>query len=231
LLKISSGDLLIINATVIIGLLVLLTFSSVASPFGQEERSAFFADWYDVQIEINSGDRFLSECDELLNNATKRMETFNAALLVDMEKLEQPKYTTRGEPSEFQGNYDKQIIGACVFHSIEKSKLTNELEELNRWGTQMKYLEYNKTDSSQLVESQYHKDLASGPYTANMINLAMIMPFLFSAIVDTIISSRKEKTEVASNIGIVLMVAGFVVVVVGLTLIGISFYNAASPFL
>ena len=52
-MKISSGDLLITNATIIIGLLVLLTFSSVSSPFVQEERSAFFADWYDLQEIAN----------------------------------------------------------------------------------------------------------------------------------------------------------------------------------
>ena len=89
----------------------------------------------------------------------------------------------------------------------------------------------NTTNPTHLVESKYHKDVASGPYSVNMINLAMIMPFLFSAIIDTIICSRKEKTEVASNIGIGLMVAGFVAVVVGLSLIGISFYQAAFPFL
>jgi len=230
-LKISSGDLLMTNATIIIGLLVLLTFSSVASPFGQEERSAFFANWYALQIEINSGDRVLSKCNDLRISDTERTESLVSALTTgDPEKI-----VKRGENGKILSSeldiaemYDEVIKYDCAQLAFDKLKLTEKLKEMDTWGITYKYLE-NK--SSNIVESQYHKDLASGPYSVNMINLAMIMPFLFSAILDTIISSRKEKTEVASNIGIGLMVAGFVIVVVGLTLIGISFYQAASPFL
>lgn len=222
------------NATIIIGLLVLLTFSSVASPFGQEERSTFFANWYALQIEINSGDRVLSECNVLIHDDTKRANSLIAALNVDTPE----KISSRGGndasvsyPASVNTLYDIELGEECAHLAFNKLKLTETLEEMNNWGITYKYLEVNTTNPLQLLESQYHKDLASGPYSVNMINLAMIMPFLFSAIIDTMISSRKEKTEVASNVGIGLMVAGFAIVVVGLTLIGISFYQAASPFL
>ena len=224
------------DATIIIGLLVLLTFSSVASPFGQEERSAFFAEWYALQIEINSGDRVLSECSVLIQDVQKRKE----ALIFALNVTEPEKISSRGIDGvsawsiaghTIQEFYDDKVGGECATLAFNKLKLTETLREMNDWGVTYKYLEVNATNPLQFVESQYHKDLASGPYSVNMINLAMIIPFLFSAIIDTIISSRKEKTEVASNVGIGLMVAGFVIVVVGLTLIGISFYQAASPFL
>ena len=222
------------NATIIIGLLVLLTFSSVASPFGQEERSAFFADWYNLQIEINSGDRILSECNILIHNDTKRLDSLTAALNVGTPE----KISSRGDneastsyPADMKKWYDNEVGEECAYLAFNKLKLTETLGEMNDWGITYKYLEVNATNPLQIVESQYHKDIASGPYSVNMINLAMIIPFLFSAIFDTMISSRKEKTEVASNIGIGLMVAGFVIVVVGIILIGISFYQAASPFL
>ena len=223
------------NATIIIGLLVLLTFSSVASPFGQEERSAFFAEWYALQIEINSGDRVLSECNVLIHDNTKRVNSFTAALNVDTPGIISSRGTAGGNvtsyPDQVNSAYDVEVGEGCAFLAFNKLKLTETLREMNDWGVTYKYLEVNATNPLQFLESQYHKDLASGPYSVNMINLAMIIPFLFSAIIDTIISSRKEKTEVASNVGIGLMVAGFVIVVVGLTLIGISFYQAASPFL
>ena len=222
------------DATIIIGLLVLLTFSSVASPFGQEERSTFFADWYALQIEINSGDRILSECNLLIHNDTKRLNSLTTALNVGAPK----KISSRGDneastsyPADVKTWYDNEVGEECAFLAFNKLKLTEVLREMNDWGITYKYLEVNATNPLQFVESQYHKDLASGPYSVNMINLAMLIPFLFSAIIDTIISSRKKKTEVASNVGIGLMVAGFVIVVVGLMLIGISFYQAASPFL
>jgi len=222
------------NATIIIGLLVLLTFSSVASPFGQEERSAFFAEWYDLQIEINSGDRVLSECNVLIHDDTKREKSLIDALNVDTPE----KISSRGDnevstsfPADMKKFYDGEVANECASLAFNKLKLTETLREMNDWGITYKYLELNATKPTQYVESQYHKDLASGPYSVNMINLAMIIPFLFSAIIDTVISSRKPDIDSASNIGIGLMVAGFVIVVVGLVLIGISFYQAASPFL
>ncbi len=124
--------------------------------------------------------------------------------------------------------YNEIINYECAQIAFDKLKLTEKLREMNDWGITYNYLE-NK--SSNIVESQYHKDLASGPYSVNMINLAMMFPFLFSAIIDTMISSRKKDIDTASNIGIGLMVAGFATVVIGLSLIGISFYEAASPFL
>jgi len=224
------------NATIIIGLLVLLTFSSVASPFGQEERSAFFAEWYDLQIEINSGDRVLSECSVLIHDVQKRKDALTFALNVTEPEKIQSRANNEVSASFLAGHtiqefYDDKVGVECAALAFNKLKLTETLREMNDWGVTYKYLEVNATNHLQFVESQYHKDLASGPYSVNMINLAMIIPFLFSAIIDTIISSRKEKTEVASNVGIGLMVAGFVIVVVGLTLIGFSFYQAASPFL
>jgi len=38
-----------VDATVIIGLLILLTFNSVSSPFVETEQSEFFNQWYIVQ--------------------------------------------------------------------------------------------------------------------------------------------------------------------------------------
>jgi len=221
------------NATVIIGLLVLLTFGSVSSPFAQEESSAFFADWYELQIEINSADKVLSECNELIHNSTKRQESLTSALTVNAPEdiIARSGNAAPGEILDIVGFYDGDIAADCSKLIVDRMKATKQLEVLDKWGLQYNYLQKNTTNPTQLVESKYHKDIASGPYSVNMINLAMIMPFLFSAIIDTIICSRKEKTEVASNIGIGLMVAGFVAVVVGLSLIGISFYQAAFPFL
>jgi hypothetical protein len=187
-----------------------------------------------LQIEINSGDRVLSECNVLIYDDIKREKSLEDALNVDAPE----KISSRGDnevsesfPADMKTWYDNEVGVQCASLAFNKLKLTETLREMNDWGITYKYLELNATNPLQFVESQYHKDLASGPYSVNMINLAMIIPFLFSAIIDTIISSRKEKTEVASNVGIGLMVAGFVIVVVGLTLIGFSFYQAASPFL
>ena len=228
-MKISSGDLLITDATIIVGLLVLLTFSSVASPFGQEERSAFFADWYELQRTINAGDRALFECNVLLTNDAKMVESYDSAWSVGMNEIGE-EYDTRGPIEDPRlTEYRKGIAWNCDTLAVDKFKLDKQLEELTSWGLEFNYLEEN--EESKIVESKYHKDLASGPYSVNMINLVMIIPFLLSAIVDTIISSRNEKNESASNIGLGLMILGFVTMIVGLGLIGISFYEAAAPFL
>ena len=47
-------DVLIVDATVIIGLLILLTFQSISSSFIQTESSDFMGEWYEVQNQLSA---------------------------------------------------------------------------------------------------------------------------------------------------------------------------------
>ena len=227
-----------INSTIIIGLLVLLTLNSLSSPFVQEEQSAFFSEWYAVKQDLRITDKILLDCNEFLLDTTKDKIWDSFEISSKLEGIDDTddNYSTRGDVedqiiTEWFLDYDENMTKKCHELPSEKFELTKKLDVLNNWGIEFHYLSYD-SENSQIVESKYHKDLASGPFLTIMTNIGMIFPFLISIIVDTIINSRKDQDDNnASKIGIGLMIAGFVVMIVGLGIIGFSFYEASAPFL
>ena len=55
-------DVLIVNATVIIGLLILLTFQSISSSFIETETSDFNKKWRDAGNKVNLTLTLLDDC-------------------------------------------------------------------------------------------------------------------------------------------------------------------------
>lgn len=268
-----------VNSTIIIGLLVLLTLNSISTPFVEGEQSEFFSKWYETQQDLRIMDRVLLECETLLleKEGDAFSESFVDHYFVDPADL--GNYLTRpGQAIEFdegtdpesdlyveiktnewEAAYIENITARCYSLPAEKMELIKKLDELNEWGmefcylsgnstklkegeTPNKYLKYNFTNndsanncfnnknSTHIVESQYHLNLASGPFITIMTNIGMIFPFLISAIVESIVGSRKKDDD-ASKIGAGLMVAGFIGMIIGMLIIGYSFYGASSPFL
>ena len=236
-----------IDATIIIGLLVLLTLNSISTPFVEEEQSAFFANWYETQQDLRKMDKILLDCNSFLldSSGDKLWNSFkNSSKLYGTDDTDED-YGTRGGPiqqgsnvqreyeerviEEWFSSYDENITNRCHELPSEKLELTKKLEVLNNWGIEFNYLEID-SDTSQIVESKYHQDLASGPFITIMTNIGMIIPFLISAIAEATVGSRK-KDEMASKVGLVLMIGGFVAMVIGMGIIGFSFYEASAPFL
>lgn len=242
------------DATIIIGLLVLLTFSSVSSPFGQEEQSAFFASWYEKKQELQKMDQMLYDCNLFLAELTHEEQTFlkssftNNSLwdvkerpIIDTGTRPEDKNKSgdadiienRGDFNDWfkgEGGYEEKILDKCNALPIERYELVKNIEVLDSWGKEFHYLQNNS--EGKLVESKYHLDLASGPFLANMVNLVMIFPFLFSAIAEVIVNSKRNKdNDQATKIGKILMTIGFISMVIGLSIIAYSFYEASSPYL
>jgi len=236
LLGLRSADLLIIDATIIIGLLILLTFSSVSSPFVEIEQSEFMLEWYATQNELNKIENMLLEC-----NMLKQDPTLFPKKLV---KIFSENKTDRGGRADGlfqQGTGEKELFfdynelqtklyDRCEDQIIEQIEVEHTLNVLDKWGIEFYYLEEK---NGIVEESRYSKHLASGPFSVNVINLGMIFPFLISAIVDTIMNYRKNNSEedVATKPGIILMAIGFTAMIIGLLIIMTEFYKASSPFL
>jgi hypothetical protein len=239
------------DATVIIGLLVLLTFSSVSSPFGQEEQSAFFASWYDKKQQLNTVNQMLYDCNQIIVEFSAEQQPYLTSSFTDNslwnmedkptnEMGSRPDDKTKGGSLEIIENrqnfndwfdgYKDQIFSRCNVLPTERYELVKNIEVLTDWGVEFHYLRINSEVNA--VESKYHLDLASGPFLANMVNLGMIFPFLFSAIVEVIVHSKRNKDdEQATKIGQTLMTIGFVSMVIGLSIIAYSFYEASMPYL
>jgi len=237
LLGLRSADLLMIDATVIIGLLILLTFSSVSSPFVEIEQSEFLLEWHTTQNELNIIENMLVECNTLKQDPKlfpkKLAKIFSGDKTETREGRAEGLFQQGTGSGELFFNYNElqtKLYDRCENLIIEQIEVKHTLDVLDKWGIDFYYLEEN---NGIIGESRYSKHLASGPFTVNVINLGMIFPFLISAIVDTIINYRKKEKEddVATKPGLMLMVIGFTTMIIGLLIIMTEFYEASSPFL
>ncbi|MDH3677085.1 MAG: hypothetical protein OEQ12_02150 [Nitrosopumilus sp.] len=244
-MSLTNSDILITDATIIIGLLVLLTFSSVSSPFVESETSEFFHNWYELKNEIKTINELLIECkdlqkavNDLKNDDNDGYNSFKDDLRNKFSESNMPQANERGifrgegeDPLDIvSDDVKEELIKMCVqLVPIGNEKIT-KLKVLNEWGSDFKYLEEK---DGQFFESLSFKERASGPYWINMINLGMVFPFLISGILDSVLSHRrKDKNDhSATKGGLVFMVLGLGSLIVGLSIIGIGFYNAAAPFL
>jgi len=224
------------DATIIIGLLVLLTLNTLSSPFVQGEQSAFFDKWYEVTQDLRKTDKMLLDCNQLLLDRNKLWESFETSSKLDGIDDTDEEYATRGDfedeiVTEWFLDYEEDITIRCHELPSEKFEMTKQLEVLTNWGIEFSYLAID-SETSGIVESKYHKDLSSGPFLTIMTNIGMIFPFVISVIADTLIKSRKDENDSnASKLGVDLMLLGFVFMIVGMGIIGFSFYEAAAPFL
>lgn len=231
-----SADLLIIDATIIIGLLILLTFSSVSSPFVEIEQSEFMLEWYATQNELNKIENMLLECNMLKQDPTlfpKKLVKIFSENKTDRGGRADGLFQQGTDSGELFYDYNElqtKLYDRCEDQIIEQIEVEHTLNVLDKWGIEFYYLEEK---NGIVEESRYSKHLASGPFSVNVINLGMIFPFLISAIVDTIMNYRKNNSEedVATKPGIILMAIGFTAMIIGLLIIMTEFYKASSPFL
>lgn len=244
-MSLTSSDVLITDATIIIGLLVLLTFSSVSSPFVESETSDFFHNWYELKNEIKTINELLIECKDLQqavidleNNDSDGYNEFKDGLRIKFSESNIPQANERGifrgegeDPIDtVSDEVREKLVERCAELVPEGNEKIAKLKVLNEWGHDFKYLEEK---DGQYFESFSFKERASGPYWINMINLGMVFPFLISGIIESVISHRRKDGDnnSATQAGLIFMVIGFASLLVGLSIIGIGFYNAAAPFL
>lgn len=234
-MALSNSDIIITDATIIIGLLVLLTFSSVSSPFVETETSEFFSSWYELKNEIKTTNQLLIECKNFPNDSNQYKDNLRLKFKESNQVEVNPRMPTKGAgeaPLEFvPTDVMEALQERCKELVIEGNEKITKLDILNQWGKNFTYLV--QRDDGQFIESRNMQERASGPYWINMINLGMIFPFLISAILDSVISHRRkdENDHSATKAGLVFMVIGLGSLIVGLSIIGIGFYNAAAPFL
>ena len=127
-MSLSSSDILITDATIIIGLLVLLTFSSVSSPFVESETSEFFNKWYELKNDIKTTNLLLVECKdfhtaifELEEGDNDEYNNFKDNLRLKFSESNIPQENERGV---FRGEGDEplDIIGDDVKENLFEKK-------------------------------------------------------------------------------------------------------------
>ena len=237
-------DVLIVNATVIIGLLILLTFQSISSSFIETETSDFNKKWRDIMMFEDVNWELQRNC-KLLNDDRDAYEDW----FVDLHT----EYDDDGSISFRAYDYlskevENEIKNRCSELVIEGLETYQRMIEVEYDGYYLNYLQQYDDDGNVYIwesgdgdewdpdryseESDYFDDIVSGPFYVNVINVVMILPFTASAIIASFNAFRKnEETNKASRAAVFAMGAGFCVMIIGFSLILYAFHQVYAPFL
>ena len=239
-------DVLIVNATVIIGLLILLTFQSISSSFIETETSDFNKKWRDAGNAMNLTLTLLDDCKWLSDDRAAYEDWFleiHTMYYEDGSEYKLYDHLSKEMEDEIQKN--------CAELTIQSIQEQNYFMLVEEEGFYLEYLHQIDSDgniytskdadfvydwtfgeSMTSEESDYFRAIVTGPYYVNVINVLMILPFTTSAIIASFNAFRKnEETNKASRAAVFAMGVGFCVMVVGFLVILGAFSQVYAPFL
>ena len=239
-------DVLIVNATVIIGLLILLTFQSISSSFIETETSNFNKQWRSAITDLNVTWALLDDC-KLLNDDRAAYEDW----FLELHTTYNEDGSTYRVFEDLSKEMEDEIKKNCSELTLRSIEAVTMLMEIEAHGFYLGYLHQIDSDGNiytaedadfifdwtfgelmATVESDYFNDIVSGPFYVNVINVVMILPFTASAIIASFNAFRKnEETNKASRAAVLAMGAGFCVMIVGFLAILVAFHQVYAPFL
>ena len=248
-------DVLIIDATVIVGLLILLSFQSISSSFIETESSDFMRDWYTVERQYSSTLELLEDC-KMLNDDRVAYETHilkgdNLSSEMEdeikkscskwlVESLEQELHLMKLNHWGYNFNYLQQRDGDGIIYTAGTQPEGGVADyfdtELNEWVyTEARFANFNPEFDTE--RSDYFRNIVTGPMHIHIMNFIMILPFVFSgafASLNVLYARWKgqdEETNTATNWSVGAMGVGFVVLFIGMAVILNAFLEVSEPFL
>ena len=248
-------DVLIIDATVIVGLLILLSFQSISSSFIETESSDFMREWYTVERQYSSTLELLEDC-KMLNDDRAAYETHilkgdNLSSEMEdeikkscskwfIESLEQERHLMKLNHWGYNFNYLQQRDGDGIIYTAGTQPEGGVADyfdtELNEWVyTEARFANFNPEFDTE--QSDYFHSIVTGPLYVNYMNFIMILPFIFSgafASLNVLYARWKgqdEETNTATNWSVGAMGVGFVVLFIGMAVILNAFLEVSEPFL
>ena len=234
-------DVLLVNATIIIGLLILLTFQSISSSFIESEVSAFNKKWRDAQDTMGVTDGFLTEC-KLLVDDRKEFEK----IFLEYHSFENEDGTITRIVDSFTIDMESEMKKKCTEYAIKSIEDYWNLIEIEKTGFYTNYLSMYDEDGNEFTsmdgfeydetllvdESSYFKKIVSGPLYVNVANVLMIIPFTVSAVIASFNAfSKNEEINKASRISVISMGVGFAIMIGGFISILFAIYEVYVPFM
>ena len=234
-------DVLIVNATVIIGLLILLTFQSISSSFIESEVSAYNKKWRDAQDTIGLTNGFLVDCKFLVDDRKEFEKMF-----LEYHSSENEDGTTTRIIDSFTMEMETEMKEKCTEYAIKSLEDYWNLIEIEKTGFNTNYLSMYDEDGNEFTnidgfeydetlwvdESSYFKKIVSGPLYVNVANVLMIIPFTVSAVIASFNAfSKNEEINKASRISVISMGVGFVIMIGGFLSILYAIHEVYVPFM
>jgi hypothetical protein len=200
-MHLTSNDVILINATVIVGLLILLSFQSTSSPLS-------------ISVKVTEKTNQLDEQRTQFNIASNQLKEYKKKLgnQLDAEALELVQSTLPN--AEYQKILNEQLDHESL--DLLKSKISELNVQLMGIEPHIKSLEEDISALKRTRNIVLSSDEIES--AVKLISVVMIFPFAISAAYESI-HSYKWATKDASRIGLGSMVAGFIAIAVGLTLL------------
>ena len=237
-------DVLIVNATVIIGLLILLTFQSISSSFIENEVYDFNKKWRDIMMVEAVNWELQLDC-KLLNDDRDAYEDWFVELHTAYNEDGSISFRAYDHLSKEMENEIKKRCSELVVEGLETYQRMIEVEYdgyylnyLRQYDDDGYVYSWDNGDGDEWdpdrysEESDYLYSIVTGPFYVNITNLIMLIPFTISAIIASCNVFRKNvETNKASRWAVGFMAAGFGFLFAGLVIIITGFYEVYSPFL
>ena len=237
-------DVLTVNATIIIGLLILLTFQSISSSFIETEASEFNKKWRDI-IMLEAVNWELQQNCKLLNDDRAAYEEWFVDLHTEYDEDGSISFRAYDHLSKEMENEIKNRCSELVVEGLETHQRLIEVEYagyylnyLHQYDDDGYVYSWDNGDGDEWdpdrysEESDYLYSIVTGPFYVNITNLVMLIPFTISAIIASCNVFRKNvETNKASRLAVGFMAAGFGFLFAGLVIIITGFYEVYSPFL
>ena len=234
-------DVLLVNATVIIGLLILLTFQSISSSFIESEVSAYNKKWRDAQDTIGLTNGFLADCKFLVDDRKEFEKMF-----LEFHSLANEDGSITKIVDSFTMELETEMKEKCNEYAIKSLEDYWNLIEIEKTGFYTNYLSQYDEDGNELTmmdgfeydetllsyESNYFNKIVSGPLYVNVANVLMIIPFTVSAVIASFNAfSKNEEINKASRISVISMGVGFVIMIGGFLSILYAIHEVYVPFM
>ena len=231
-------DVLIVDATVIIGLLILLTFQSISSSFIESEIAAMHEDWREAAADVRTSDLLLQDCNWLKTDSEEYAKSMEIWLIdpyteestIDFTPEMKKMFLEECKETVVKINQQHHELWAIEEQNFDKGYLSQfegqkELNMLN--GDSYDYDLWDTTE-----ESSYFKTIVTGPLWVNVANVLMIIPFTISAVIASFNAFRKnEDTNKASRISVFAMGIGFASMIVGFIAILLAIGVVYKPYI
>jgi hypothetical protein len=236
-------DVLIVNATIIIGLLILLTFQSISSSFIESEVSTYNKKWRDAIDGMNITNDFLADCKFLVDDRKEFEKMF-----LEYHSLENEDGTITRIIDSFTMEMEAEMKQKCTEYAIKSLEDYWNLIEIETTGFYLNYLSQYDEDGNELSaidgfeydetlwystnESGYFDKIVTGPLYVNIANVLMIIPFTVSAVIASFNAfSKNEEINKASRISVISMGVGFTIMIGGFIAILFAIYEVYIPFI
>lgn len=203
IVHLTSNDVILINATVIVGLLIMLSFQSTSSPMSISVKITEKMNERDgLQTQFDVANKQFDEYKKKLNNQ------------LDAEALGLIQSTLPED--EYQKILNEQLDQESA--DLLKSKISELELEFMGLESHIKTLDEEITKLQENDNFVLRSDQIES--AVKLVSVVMIFPFAISAAYESLQSLKKTREkEDASGFGLRWMVTGFIAIAVGLGLI------------